>query len=269
MVNLKCYRAMEKTTKRPQRNFGLMQREALKFIKGNDLRVYVDLLSYADNHGQCFPSVETIANDLGITTRNVQKHLANLEAEGWIVKNLRTNTSTLYQLHFVDTSESPVKTTKRKLQGTSKSDVSLVSNSDVSGTSKIDASGVSKSDVLTDQLSDQKNIQQEQVVSVVGTGDETNKEKYLLTVDQKEKFEELWKKFKQEGESKASALSAWSRYCSLEDEQLMRYIENSLDNTLGTYMTNQMKQLYDILISDRMKKQKKAELKANGEWREL
>ena len=48
---------MKKTTNRPRKNWGPMQREMLKHIKGNDLRVFMDLLTYADKEAKCFPAV--------------------------------------------------------------------------------------------------------------------------------------------------------------------------------------------------------------------
>ncbi len=248
-----------------------MQRETLKHIKGNDLRVYADLLTYADKYGKCFPAVETIAIDIDITERNVQKHLSNLETAGWIDRNYRTNTSTMYQLYYVDTSGTSGKTAKYKKSGTSRTDVAGVSKSDRSGVSKNDVSGVSESDVLTDQLTNHTTDHSNNavVVPVVKKTKELSDGKYKLTSEERTQFRQLWNDNSQDGESKLSAQSAWTRYCSLKDADLLRRIENWLEPETGTYMTSQMKQISEEYFEEKEKKKQKAKLKAEGKERSL
>lgn len=42
----------------------------------------------AGNDSRIFPSIETLANDTGLTTKTVGRHLAELAATGWIVRKL-------------------------------------------------------------------------------------------------------------------------------------------------------------------------------------
>ena len=260
---------MLKTTKRPHNTYGLMQRAILKHIKGNDLKVYADLLTYADKFGKCYPSVETIAKDTGISSRNVQKHLANLEKEGWIEKHFRTNTSTNYQLYFVDTTGTPVKKAKRKYFGASKIDVPGVSKNDVSGASNIDVPGVSKLDVLTDHLTDQNNKPQEQSVAVVALPKLSTNDENKLTPELRIKFKNLWKTNSQDGESQSSALSAWTKYCSYDDPVLLRRIGNCLDVSTGTYMTTQMKHITEEYFDEKERKKRTEKRKTEGKVKSL
>lgn len=273
-VNLKCYRAMEKTTKRPRNNYALMQREALRHIKGNDLRVYVDLLTYADKVGKCFPGVAKIAKDLGITERNVQKHLANLESEGWIKKNYRKNNSTLYQLYFVDTSNQNISKVKRVSKEVSINDVSVVSNIDRRGVSFYDMPGMSKSDVQTDQRTDHYNRPQEQSVTVSVVSPELPSEKkYKLKPEERIKFRELWNMYHVEGESMRSAESAYSKYCSFEDKALMNRLHNFITDDSGTYLATQMKDIHEEYEAEKEKiirdKQKEKQMEEERNIRRL
>ncbi len=221
---------MEKTVEAPKDGWGKIQREVLIHLKGNDFRVYSALSTYANTSGQCYPAVETLAKVTGITPRNIQKHLANLEQNGWIVKHLRTNNSTIYQLYYVKVSKPSKNLPKRR------------SKIDVAGTSEIDVGEVSKTDVLTDHLTDQYNIPIEQVGLVVNQGnqeDETTS--YVCTPEERTQFDGLWNRFGVKGENHGSAFSAWKKYCSVGDDRLLRIIINTLDDTSGTYMTTQMK----------------------------
>jgi predicted transcriptional regulator len=249
---------MEKTTKKPRNNFGLMQREMLKYLKGNDLTVYLALLTYSDKYAQCFPSVQTLADDTGLTPRNVQKHLANLDNDGWIDRNYRTNTSTIYQLYFIDTSKTPKKKPQRvsKSDGASKSDASPPSKSDRSGMSKSDVSPLSKSDALTDQLTDHNNKPNNSVVpvSVVNAAAGSKTEKRKLTPSERLDFKNLWNIYGQEGESKRSAESVYSKYVGMGDPIILTRFNNFLDESCGTYMTNQMNQIYEEYQAEKERK---------------
>jgi len=178
------------------------KRAVIKHIKGNDFRIYAYLVTRADDYGRCFPSVALIADETGITERNVQKHLANLEDAGWIKKNFRTNTSTMYQLYYVDTSGTLGKTAKHKKSGTSKTDRS--------GMSKSDRSGVSESDAQTDHLTDHTTNHNNSVVSVsvVNVDAKPSSVGLKLSQEQKNDFEELWRKYRQDGESNFRRISS-------------------------------------------------------------
>ena len=270
MINLKCYVAMKKTSKPPHNNWGKMPRAMLRHVKGNDLTVFADLLTYADTEGQCFPSVQTISNDTGINVRNIKKHLKKLEEDGWIKRTFRTNNSTLYQLYFADTSTKPKKVTAGKVlsNGVSITDMSGVVKSDTSVVSISATSGVSKSDTLTDQLTDQNNRPQEQLVAVSVVNGEGDKN-HNLTDDQQNRFENLWSKYSQEGEAKGSALSAWRKYCSMQDEKLLNIMENSSQYGNGTYLTTTMKSIHQQYKARKAEKEKEEKLRAEGNWCEL
>lgn len=51
--------------------------------------VYIYLRDRADASGVCWPGIKTIAGELGLSTRTVQRALDDLEAAGLIVKKQR------------------------------------------------------------------------------------------------------------------------------------------------------------------------------------
>lgn len=63
------------------------------------------LSSYADKAGRAWPSLATLAEDVGLGPRQVQRHLRRLEVDGWITIHQRRTpaggqTSSLYALRF-------------------------------------------------------------------------------------------------------------------------------------------------------------------------
>lgn len=66
-----------------------------KALAGSDIppparAVAMALAARANTHtGACWPSVATLALDLGITARSVRRHLATLEAAGWLTRSAR------------------------------------------------------------------------------------------------------------------------------------------------------------------------------------
>lgn len=268
---------MKKTTRliKEGGGWGFMQRAVIKHIKGNDFRVYAYLITRAGKkNGRCWPSVSLIAEETGITKRNVRIHLNNLENDGWIKRYYRTNTSNMYQLYFVDTSANPLKTEAKNSDGVSKkdrgskTDRSPVSKSDRSGVPESDRSPLSKSDSQTDQLTDHYNKPNNSVVpvpvSVVSRSKEEDKPNYNLSIEERKRFEEIWRKYRVDGESKASALSAWKKYCAYKEPDLLNRIENWLDETSGTYMTSQMKQYSEEYFLEKAEKEEHEKRKAEG-----
>lgn len=69
------------------------------------LRVLAAVATYADAAGVCFPAVSTVANRLGLSCRQVFRHMAKLDAAGYLERQ-RTKRSrggfgaNLYRLHF-------------------------------------------------------------------------------------------------------------------------------------------------------------------------
>lgn len=51
--------------------------------------VLVALSNYADEDGYCYPSQARLARDTGQSDRTVRRHLAQLEADGWITRRQR------------------------------------------------------------------------------------------------------------------------------------------------------------------------------------
>ena len=56
------------------------------------------ICDHADQDHRCWPSVRLLAEDVGITPRNIQKHIATLEELGVLVKDLRPGTTNMFTL---------------------------------------------------------------------------------------------------------------------------------------------------------------------------
>nr|WP_217346575.1 helix-turn-helix domain-containing protein [Noviherbaspirillum sp. L7-7A]MBV0881038.1 helix-turn-helix domain-containing protein [Noviherbaspirillum sp. L7-7A] len=73
--------------------------------------VLLSLCDHADDQGECYPSVEAIAQKCSMGQRTVQQHISDLERAGMLVRRFRKGRSTLYQVHpdkFFTLSESAV-----------------------------------------------------------------------------------------------------------------------------------------------------------------
>ena len=60
------------------------------------------LLSLADNandRGECYPSVDAVADRCGLSVRAVQGHIADLEKAGMVSRAGRVGRSNLFTLH--------------------------------------------------------------------------------------------------------------------------------------------------------------------------
>lgn len=68
-------------------------------LTANAVRVWARLDKYAGAQGQAFPSRETLARDLGLSARHVARALAELVDAGWISREQRDGTTSLYRLH--------------------------------------------------------------------------------------------------------------------------------------------------------------------------
>ena len=76
--------------------------------------VYIYLRDRADASGVCWPGIKTIAGELGLSPRTVQRALADLEHRQLIEKRQRHRangslTSNLYRLTAAKKSQSPAK----------------------------------------------------------------------------------------------------------------------------------------------------------------
>jgi len=110
--------------------WGKIQRNTIKYIKGNDFRVYSALITYANKNGQCFPAVKTLADDTAMTPHNVNKHLANLEKQNWIKRIKRLNHSNIYQLYYISETSKEGAKSKPKMKE-SKIDLSQMVENDL------------------------------------------------------------------------------------------------------------------------------------------
>ena len=89
------------------------------FIYAEDLShrektVYIYLRDRAGNSSACWPGIKTIARELGLSPRTVQRALADLERRQLIEKRNRRRvngslTSNLYRLTTAKTSQPPAK----------------------------------------------------------------------------------------------------------------------------------------------------------------
>jgi predicted transcriptional regulator len=80
--------------------------------------VYVDLLSYSNKEGECFPGITTIANDLYMSRRTVERAIKSLVTSGWlkILSGKTKGTSNHYLLEikeYVKLSQGYVKLSQR------------------------------------------------------------------------------------------------------------------------------------------------------------
>ena len=87
---------------------------AEEHLSHREKTVYIYLRDRADASGVCWPGIKTIARELGLSPRTVQRALADLERRQLIEKRNRRRangslTSNLYQLTCHKTSQSPAK----------------------------------------------------------------------------------------------------------------------------------------------------------------
>ena len=87
---------------------------AEEHLSHREKTVYIYLRDRADASGVCWPGIKTIASELGMSTRTVQRALDDLEDAGLIVKKQRRRkngslTSNLYRLTKRKTSQPPAK----------------------------------------------------------------------------------------------------------------------------------------------------------------
>ena len=87
---------------------------AEEHLSHREKAVYIYLRDRADASGVCWPGIKTIARELGLSPRTVQRALADLERRQLIEKRNRRRsngslTSNLYRLTKYKTSQPPAK----------------------------------------------------------------------------------------------------------------------------------------------------------------
>ncbi|EGQ9883318.1 TPA: helix-turn-helix domain-containing protein [Vibrio vulnificus] len=61
----------------------------LSSLKGSERFVLMCIAHHADNEGKCWPSIKTIAREVGLSLSTVKKALSNLQKDQWIFKTNR------------------------------------------------------------------------------------------------------------------------------------------------------------------------------------
>lgn len=72
--------------------------ERLPMIDGTSLKVYLAVAWRSKYKGECWPSVETLSKDTGVSERMVQYSTARLAALGLLTSEVRPGQSTLYRV---------------------------------------------------------------------------------------------------------------------------------------------------------------------------
>ncbi len=130
-------------------------------MKLSSVAIMARLADFSNDEGVCWPSIETIARQIGAGMSTVRTAIARLEAEGWLTRKARRqgnrNASNVYQLNVAklqaaalsqlsdsdpsksDTSKSDTSKSDTSKSDTSKSDTSK-SDTSKSDSSKFDAS---------------------------------------------------------------------------------------------------------------------------------
>jgi hypothetical protein len=65
--------------------------------------ILISLADQANDHGICWPSVQTMISRTGLCDRAVRGHLADLESAGHITRDFRSGRSTVYRIHPIAT----------------------------------------------------------------------------------------------------------------------------------------------------------------------
>jgi len=69
-------------------------------LSSNSIRLYLALLSYCyGQRNECWPSVATLAHQVGVTERSVQRLLTELELASWISVRPQAGLSNVYVIH--------------------------------------------------------------------------------------------------------------------------------------------------------------------------
>ncbi len=129
-------------------------------MKLSSVAIMARLADFSNDEGVCWPSIETIARQIGAGMSTVRTAIARLEAEGWLTRKARRqgnrNASNVYQLNvaklqaaaFSQLSDSDPSKSDASKSDASKSDASK-SDASKSDPSKFDASKSGKKRVFT------------------------------------------------------------------------------------------------------------------------
>lgn len=72
-------------------------------LKMSTIAVYLYLEKRTDKEGKCFPSIRTIAKDLNVSTRTIQRAIRELELNGFIrvEQRFRENMGNSSNMYFL------------------------------------------------------------------------------------------------------------------------------------------------------------------------
>lgn len=88
-------------------------------MKLSSVAIMARLADFSNDEGVCWPSIETIARQIGAGMSTVRTAIARLEAEGWLTRKARrqgtyhTKISLAYGLYVTDTPEKTSCSVKR------------------------------------------------------------------------------------------------------------------------------------------------------------
>ena len=91
--------------------------------KGGDLLVLLALADFANDAGECWPSVPIIAQKARLTERQTQRVLNALESAGEVKRNRSNGGRNRRNRYFITVPENPDKITVTKLQGKNNSEI--------------------------------------------------------------------------------------------------------------------------------------------------
>src|SRR5690349_20290995 len=63
------------------------------------IQVFAALAKYADREGRCFPGLDTLADDLGVSRATVKRRIKALREAGWLTIIKRSQKTNVYYLH--------------------------------------------------------------------------------------------------------------------------------------------------------------------------
>lgn len=144
-----------KTKPQIEKTYGRVPRSWISLLKGRGelaARLAMALAAYADKDGRCWPSIRTLAADLGVTERSVTRALNTLRRVSIIVNTTqRANNSNVYELALGVTAVSPLANGSGCHPETFTGDISA-REGDVGVTRRGDNSVLIKQTIGTDQL---------------------------------------------------------------------------------------------------------------------
>jgi biotin operon repressor len=236
-------------------------------MKLSSVAIMARLADFSSDEGVCWPSIETIARQLGAGESTIRTAIGKLEQEGWLTRTQRRkgnrNASNVYhlnvsklqaaalsQLSESDSSKSDASKSDASKFDASESDKKVVlhppeSGGDPSVTSTPDPSDqkpVGQSPVATDpQQADSLRIDYPAVLEAYHTTLPEMPKVMDMTDDRRKKLRSLWKKYE-------FNLDRWQAYLRYIAKHCRWMLENRPDTTTGKTWR---KKNFDYLITEK------------------